>query len=106
MIDIQIYRNAAGEITGFAANGHANTAPHGQDIVCAGVASLTQTAVLGLQQHLAREIRLEVAAGKLILELVKPPDVLSGAILETMFLGLSEIAKLSPQSVRIVEHRR
>ncbi|HMM22787.1 MAG TPA: ribosomal-processing cysteine protease Prp [Selenomonadales bacterium] len=106
MIDIQIYRNVAGEITGFAANGHANTAPRGQDIVCAGVASLTQTAALGLQQHLAREVRLEVTAGKLILDLVKPPDALSGAILETMVLGLAEIAKLSPQSVRIVEHRR
>jgi len=106
MIDIQIYRNAAGDIAGFAANGHANTAPHGQDIVCAGVAALTQTAVLGLQQHLEREIRLNVASGKLTVELLKPPDALSGAILETMLLGLTEIAKLSPRSVRIVEHRR
>lgn len=29
--------------------GHANYAPHGQDIVCAGVSAILQTAVLGLQ---------------------------------------------------------
>lgn len=106
MIKIELFRNSAGQITGFAANGHANTAPHGQDIVCAGVASLTQTAVLGLDRHLGREIRLDVADGKLVVELAQPPDALTSAVFETMLLGLTEIAKLSPNSVRIAEHRR
>jgi uncharacterized protein YsxB (DUF464 family) len=29
--------------------GHANYAPHGQDIVCASISAILQTAVLGLQ---------------------------------------------------------
>lgn len=106
MIKIQISRNSAGEITGFAVNGHANTAPHGRDIVCAGVAALTQTAVLGLERQLNREFTLDIAGGKLVLELEKPPDALTEAILETMLLGLTEIAKVSSNSVRIAEHRR
>ncbi|MDR3562875.1 MAG: ribosomal-processing cysteine protease Prp [Negativicutes bacterium] len=106
MIKIQVSRNAAGEMTGYAVSGHANTAPHGKDIVCAGVAALTQTAVLGLERQLQREFTLDIAEGKLVLELIKPPDALTEAVLETMFLGLQEIAKMSPKSVRIAEHRR
>jgi uncharacterized protein len=106
VINIQVYRNSAGEITGFAVNGHADTAPHGQDIVCAGVAALTQTAVLGLERQLKREISLDIAKGKLVLELKEPPDVLTEAVLETMLLGLTEIAGVSSNSVRIAEHRR
>lgn len=106
MVRIEIFRDAAGGITGFAVNGHANTAPHGQDIVCAGVAALTQTAVLGLTRHLGRDIDLDIASGKLVLGLRSGPDAASGAILETMLLGLTEIAKQSPKSVRISEHRR
>jgi uncharacterized protein YsxB (DUF464 family) len=106
MVRIDIYRDAAGAITGFAADGHADTAPHGRDIVCAGVAALTQTAVLGLERHLGRDFDLDIGSGKLILRLKGAPDASTGAILETMLLGLAEIAKQSPQSVRITEHRR
>lgn len=35
-------------------NGHANSAPYGQDLVCAGVSTLVQTMILGLET-LARE---------------------------------------------------
>ena len=106
MIAINIYRNSGGAITGYNISGHANTAPHGQDIVCAGVAALSQTAVLGLERHLQRSIQLDVASGKLIVELADEPDALTEAILESMVLGLTEIVKLYPKSVRISEHRR
>lgn len=106
MVRIDIFRDAAGAITGFAASGHANTAPHGQDIVCAGVAALTQAAVLGLERHLRRDFYLEHASGNLALKLKESPDAETAAILETMLLGLAEIEKISPLSVRIAEHRR
>lgn len=106
MVRVEIYRDKTGAITGFSVTGHANTAPHGQDIVCAAVAALTQTAVLGIKEHLGRDIDLDVASGKLVLDLAAPPDALTGAVLETMLLGLAEIVKISPHSVRIAEHRR
>lgn len=106
MIKIAIHRNLANLITGFTVGGHANTAPHGQDIVCAAVSALTQTAVLGLECYLKRSSTLDIASGKLQVELEDAPDQLTGAILETMLLGLLEIEKINPQFVRISEHRR
>lgn len=106
MIKVQIFRNAEGAITGFSVTGHANAGPHGQDIVCAAVSVLAQTAVLGLEGHLRREFKVEQVSGKLNFELIDRPDELSGAILETMVIGLTDIAQNYPQSVRIAEHRR
>lgn len=105
-ITIEIIRDSSKAITGFRVTGHANTAPHGQDIVCAAVSALTQTAVVGLERHLGRRIRLEMASGRLEVELENAPDDLTGAVLETMLLGLKEIVKINPKSVRISEHRR
>ena len=106
MISIEIYRSTGERITGYAVNGHANTAPHGQDIVCAGVAALSQTAVLGLERHLKRDVKLDIASGKLLLKLTDPPDALTDAVLESMVLGLTEITRMYPKQVRISEHRR
>jgi len=106
MIKIDIFRNSIGAIIGFNINGHAGTAPHGQDIVCAAVAALTQTAVMGLEQYLRREISLDISSGMLHLELAAAPDDMTSAVLETMMLGLNEIARQNSRSVRIREHRR
>ena len=106
MIKITIKRNVAQSCIGFCVEGHAATAPHGQDIVCAGVSALTQTAVLGLERHLNREILLAQADGRFGVDLVGLPDQETAAVLETMLLGLKEIAKSNPKSVRISEHRR
>lgn len=106
MIRIKNFRNSENLIIGFEVDGHANTAPHGQDIVCAAVSALTQTAVLGLERYLQRSFELEIASGKLKVMLVDLPDQRTDAILETMMLGLTEIEKINPQFVRISEHRR
>ncbi len=104
MIKIEIFRNQAGEIAGFQVRGHSNTAPRGQDIVCAGVSALTQTAVLGMEKHLNRDFTLAIrSSGQLKFDLKDDPDTFTGAILETMLLGLREIAKANPDNVSITE---
>ncbi len=105
MITVTLHRDYNKAITGFAISGHAKTAPHGMDIVCAGVSALTQSSIMGIERHLGREIVLGQDNG-LSMNLVGQPDSLTEAILETMLLGLTEIAKLYPKSVRIIEHRR
>ena len=105
MITVTIVLEAGG-IVAFDAAGHANFAPHGQDIVCAGVASVVQTAAIGLERVLKRETETEVAGGKLKLRLTAPPDSETQAILETMVLGLKEIAAQYPRQVVIRESRR
>ncbi len=106
MIKIEIVRNSDQAMVGFKVTGHANTAPHGHDIVCAGISALTQTAVLGLDRQLKKKIQLKIASGNLKMDLLDNPDALTNAVLETMLIGLTEIGKTNPQSVRILERRR
>jgi uncharacterized protein YsxB (DUF464 family) len=106
MVNIQVFRSSNRLITSFSVKGHANTAAYGQDIVCAGIAALTQTAVMGLERHLQRKMNLEIESGTLVMSLLEPADALTDAVLETMLIGLTEIAKQNPKSVRISEHRR
>jgi uncharacterized protein YsxB (DUF464 family) len=103
MIKVKTFRNSSNLLLGFAISGHANAAPHGQDIICAAVSILAQTAVFGLERHLRREISLDMAHGKLAFELSGNPDELTNAVLETALLGLKEIAKEYPKRVRIFD---
>lgn len=40
MIKVNIYRNKSGHITAFELTGHANSGPHGHDLVCAAVSAV------------------------------------------------------------------
>lgn len=106
MITVEITRDSGKHVVHFQVSGHAGAAPHGKDIICAAVSALTQSALLGLTQHLNRTIRWQAADGLLSMELCNLPDAQTSAILETMLLGLREIVKLEPDYVRIVEYRR
>ncbi|HWR05664.1 ribosomal-processing cysteine protease Prp [Sporomusa sp.] len=106
MITVTLIRDNNQAIKGFMVNGHAQAAPHGQDIVCAGVSALTQSSIMGIERHLRREINLVQDRSGLKIELAGQTDSLTAAVFETMLLGLTEIAKLYPKSVRIIEHRR
>ncbi|CQR72533.1 hypothetical protein SOV_14960 [Sporomusa ovata DSM 2662] len=106
MITVTLVRDKNKAITGFAISGHAKTAPHGQDIVCAGISALAQSAIMGIERHLGRDIDFGQDDDGITMRLIGQPDSLTGAILETMLLGLNEIAKLYPKSVRITDHRR
>lgn len=106
MITVKITRDSEQRIVQFQVKGHSGSAPHGKDIICAGVSALTQSALLGLSQYLKRTIRWQAADGLLSMELCNLPDDQTSAVLETMLLGLQEIAKLEPDYVRIVEYRR
>ena len=101
MIEIRIFSQADGKISGFSVTGHSGTAERGQDIVCAGVSSLTQTALLGIMEYLHREVDYDIASVKLTVRLQSAPDDLTEAIMQSMLLGLMEIQKLSPEAVRI-----
>ena len=103
MISIEIITNENGLITGYRVTGHSGTAKRGQDIVCAGVSALTQSALLGIMEHLHRTVDYDIASGNLDMRLMEPPDDCSEAILRTMYMGLAEIEKISPKSIQIQE---
>ena len=105
MITIDIF-HTKGKISRMSVSGHSETAARGEDIVCAGVSALTQSAVLGLERYLGRDLELEVSSGHLECALMAEPDCLTETIYQTMLLGLTEIAKQNPEAVRIIKHGR
>ena len=102
MISVEIFTNEDGMITGYTVTGHSGTAKRGQDIVCAGVSALTQSALLGIMEYLHRTVDYDIASGNLKMRL-KEPDDSTEAILRTMYMGLAEIEKISPKGIRIQE---
>ncbi len=89
-----------------AVTGHADYAPRGEDIVCAAVSVLTQTALLGLLRYAVHPVQYKMKSGRLSLQLEKEPTDVTDTILETMAMGLEEIARNYPDRVQIQEHRR
>lgn len=103
MVKAEIYTQEDGKITGFLIDGHANTAPRGQDIYCAGVSTITQSAYFCIVRHLKRKIEGDAGSGRLLLKLKTPPDDLTEAVFQTMVIGLREIEKLNPQALQVIE---
>jgi hypothetical protein len=109
MTHIDLYRTREGHLQGFRLKGHAGMAEKGRDIVCAAVSVLTQTAVLGLHRHLGLTPDVERKDGYLTCMLTEREMIEMSAvqaILETMVIGLTDIAGQYPDYVRIKEHRR
>jgi uncharacterized protein len=109
MIEVKLYRTREGQIRGFRIAGHAGMAEKGQDIVCAAVSVLTQSAVLGLNRHVGIEPTVNRQDGYLTCQLAEREIIQMEsvqAIFETMAIGLREIAEQFPNYVRIEEHRR
>ena len=90
----------AGEIVGYTAKGHAHTAPRGQDVVCAVVSVLTDTAPLGLLYY-GSPVTVKKDPGHYDCRLDNKPTERSEAILGTMVLGLAEIAVQYPEAIKI-----
>lgn len=104
MIKIQVRRGPQG-VAEFRVTGHAGFADHGQDIVCAAVSALVQTALLGLEKVADQPFAAEVRNGNVQCQLAEggsDANVKAQAILETMILGLSDIAKEYPRFVRFL----
>lgn len=95
MVKVELYKDDRDRIKSFRVEGHTGYADRGQDIICAGISAITQTAIIGLMSYLERKPVYEKDEGLLICKL--PPD-LSGddvlkaqTILGTMEKGLREI---------------
>lgn len=90
-------------IVGFLAEGHTGYAEEGEDIVCAAVSAITQTAMMGLK-HFAPDTFSQWREGDApLLEVrVSHPTKETQVILETMVIGLEDILSGVPQYVRIL----
>lgn len=100
-----LYQNGA--IVGFVAKGHTGYAEHGQDIVCAAVSAITQTAVIGITDLVDCPCAVDVSDGELhfMLDVSVMGAQLEKAelILKAMLLGLRSIEKEYSNYLKIKE---
>ncbi|MGI6469616.1 MAG: ribosomal-processing cysteine protease Prp [Syntrophomonadaceae bacterium] len=111
MITVSIeYRDE--QIVAFTITGHAGYAAPGQDIYCAGVSAIAQTAVLGLARHLSTGPQVQIVEGENnLLQCSLPVDLSSDdrykaqLILSTMEAGLLSMQEAYPQYVKVIVRR-
>ncbi|MDK2821019.1 MAG: uncharacterized protein PWP31_984 [Clostridia bacterium] len=96
MIKATFWQALDGSYKGFSIKGHAGYAPKGQDIVCAAVSALAQTAYLSLKKQLKKEPQLINKDGyyecNLPLGLSHDEEEKAAIILKTIKTGLKAIA--------------
>ena len=66
MTKIKLYKNPDGFICGFLASGHASSEQAGNNIYCAAVSAITQTAAIGLEEVAKVKTDIKMQSGKLI----------------------------------------
>ncbi len=95
MVKVELVRDDQDDIRSFRVEGHSGYADHGQDIVCAGISAIAQTALMGLLHYLSREPEWKREAGvltcSLAAELGDEDRLRAQIILGTMEIGLREI---------------
>ena len=103
MTHIDVKRNGVGQIIECHFQGHAGAAPYGEDIVCAAISMLSQTSILGLHEVAQQAMEYQMEDGELHI-LLSDPIIESGqAILETMLLGIKNVADQYSDFVRVSE---
>jgi uncharacterized protein len=108
MVKVEFVRNKAKNITGFKFNGHAGFAKSGDDIVCSAASALAQTAVQGLKMVADIDIMYEIKDAYLSCDLPKElterQQLMSTAILETIFIGLKNIEQNYKKHIYVIEN--
>ena len=110
MTKVKFYRAEEGSgWQGFRALGHTGYAKHGNDIVCAAVSALTQTAVLGLTEVLAIDCLVQVDENRgsllcLLPQGLSPHDwTQSQLVLNVLYQGLLATEKEYGKHVSVKE---
>lgn len=102
MVTVTFLEDGAGELSAVLADGHADWAASGEDVVCAAVSAILQAAWLGLMEHAGIAVDAERDAGRLALRLAATDrgrtDV--RAIVGTARLAIDQIARQYPEHVR------
>lgn len=107
MLRIIFREDSRQRLSSVLARGHAETAPHGEDIACAAASALLQTAWVGLTDVAGVTVTGHRASGDFLMrwpaESRERADV--HAIVATAELGVAEIAAQFPDAVRCTRER-
>jgi len=109
MVNVEIYYDG-NQVKGFLAKGHAGAAPAGEDLVCASISALTQTALLGLEAFLSLKPLWEIDENGYLKCWL--PEGLSEAdhktavvLIQTLELGLESIEQGYGQYLKVSKRR-
>ena len=105
MVRVGVWRNQSEKIFSFRFEGHAGAGEHGNDLVCAAVSALAETTLIGLGNYVKADLIHEIKPGYLVFTLEKEPTRETDVLLETLLLGLTEIAKLYETNLKIDHYR-
>lgn len=103
MLDVTFRKDSRNRLSSVFADGHADTAVHGEDIVCAAVSAILQAARLGLEEHAGIALQVEQRPGRLDMRWPEErrDDAAVVAIVATAELAVAQIAGQYPEHVRI-----
>ena len=103
MITVTVTREN-GEPVGFRVSGHANMGEYGEDLVCAAVSAIVQTAILGITEvcHISAGISIEEGETTCILSKDATEDEIrrAGIVFNTMIAGLRSIQSAYPKTLK------
>ena len=105
MISVTVTRDSEKKIRRLTLSGHSGYADRGEDVVCAAVSAIAQTALMGLQSYCGR-IEYERDDKKGYLTFVVPQgkeESVAQGIVETAVIGLKDIASGYGTFVKVEE---
>jgi uncharacterized protein YsxB (DUF464 family) len=95
------FRSRDGGCVGFSAEGHAGYGPPGQDIVCAAVSSLVQSAVLALNILAPDHLSADAGTSGHMEVRIRDPDEMMQVVMAVMELSLEDLQRQYPENVRV-----
>ena len=103
MVRVTVFREQ-GTPVGFELTGHADQGAYGEDIVCAGISAIAETALLGITDVLKLDAAWTREEGDLRCELSRETageDLAKAAIVfNTMIAGLTSLQQAYPKSLK------
>jgi uncharacterized protein YsxB (DUF464 family) len=103
MITVTVTREN-GDPVGFRVSGHANMGEYGEDLVCAAVSAIVQTAILGITEvcHISAGVSIEEGETVCILSKDASADAIqrAGIVMKTMIAGLRSIQQSYPRTLK------
>ena len=90
--------------SGISVKGHANYAPHGQDIVCSAVSTLVQTLIQSVEELTTDKITYDMKPGTVLIKFWCLSDQ-SKVLIDAFFLGVKGVATSYPAYVKVIEER-
>ncbi len=88
-------------ICGYQIKGHSGFAESGSDIVCAGISTAAQMALVGLKEVLKLDVEFDIKDGFMTVSLKDFQDEKAQAVLNSMEKTLEDIAKNYKKNVRM-----